>query len=116
MRNERPERVGAADRTERDASNCAGAFPAGINGATRRRYFGAGWRGDVEHSTLCRRSVARALAECHHTWRGPFPRFSAVRTSPKIKIGLGLIVVFAAGAIFGCWAHARFTEQVFLRF
>lgn len=32
---------------------------------------------------------------------------------PKLKIGLGLFIVFIAGGICGSWAHARFTEHMF---
>jgi len=32
---------------------------------------------------------------------------------PKLKIGIGLVVVFIAGGICGSWAHARITEHIF---
>ncbi len=38
-----------------------------------------------------------------------------MRISAKLKIGLGLVVVFIAGAIFGSWAHAQYTKRVFIK-
>ncbi len=32
---------------------------------------------------------------------------------PKLRIGLGLLIVFIAGAICGSWAHARYAEHMF---
>lgn len=33
----------------------------------------------------------------------------------KVKISAGLLVVFAAGAICGSWAHSRVAERVFMK-
>jgi hypothetical protein len=39
----------------------------------------------------------------------------AMRNSAKVKIALGLVVVFAAGAIFGSFARAQYTERAFMK-